>query len=1185
MNGRSPHRMGRAGDVSAREPSSRPRIEIGPPPELPEEDATAGAALTVLPMLGGLGSLLVLSTAAGGSAARAGVAAAVMLTVTLAVAGAQTDRHRRRARRTLDRVRARYRHHLDAVREQAHAAARAQIAEAVRRHPPPELLPQLLGRPPSSDAPSDLTVRIGLGVVPLAVTWDAAPEPPDRVDPVCAVARRRLLAVHARLEGMPVTLDLRTTRLLRVDGPDDEARSWLRAVVCSAAVAHRADDLAIEIVASPERLPDWEWVKWLPHDGAAGRHRLVIVDGAPAPGPAPATTVLTIGHPTERSPDPDPARLVLTPTHDRCGPATAEAIARRLAGRSTPRGAPAELRPLVASARATASDRLRVPLGLDPDGLPVVLDLREAAEGGDGPHGLVVGATGSGKSELLRALVVGLAMSHAPTELTLVLIDFKGGATFAEVASLPHVAGAITNLADDLALVERAEDVLAGELVRRQELLREAGASSVREARERGAAEASRLPDLLIMVDEFSELLLARPSAADLFAAIGRLGRSLGLHLLLATQRLEEGRLRGLEAHLSYRIALRTFSAQESRTALGVPDAAALPQAPGHGLLRTGPDGLVRFRGLHLGAPAPAAGGRAAPNRALLASFRRGEPATPDGPPSPAAGTPSQLEAELAALSRTGPPARQLWLPPLTSPLPLTTLVGDLVVSPGFGLHSPALRAAGGLRVPIGSVDRPREQCHEPLLVDLTADAGHAAVVGGARSGVSTGLRTLVTALALAATPQELRVLVVSDDDPAGWRLPHVAALAGRDDPAGVRRLIEAAGDLLVERARAARQDSGATDRVLVVVDGWSTLRTEFADLEAPLLDLAARGLGVGVHLLIGAHRWSDLRPGLRDLLGTRIELRLGDPVESLIDRRRADGVPTGRPGRGLTPSGHHLQLALPEHEDGVALASALRDAWCGPPAEPVRTLPDRIERVRVLEDPDTTSAVALGWEERRWAAALWHPAEEPHLLAFGDSGSGRTTLLRTVAAEVARLHEPAAARLLVADPRRTLLGSLPSGHMLEHLADADAVATAARDLALYLRARLPGPGTTAAQLRARSWWSGAEVFLLVDDADLLGAGGAAPLTALAPLLPHARDIGLHVVLARRAAGASRAWGDPVLTALRDLGSPTLLLAGSPEEGPLMGGLRPAPAAPGRARLVHRGDDVRRVQVAWTPPG
>ena len=258
-----------------------------------------------------------------------------------------------------------------------------------------------------------------------------------------------------------------------------------------------------------------------------------------------------------------------------------------------------------------------MPVGVDDAGAPVALDLKESAQGGSGPHGLCIGATGSGKSELLRTLVLGLVATHSSAELNLVLVDFKGGATFLGLGGLPHVSAVITNLADELHLVDRMADALEGELTRRQELLRAAGnltgVAEYAAARRTGGRDLPPLPALLVVVDEFSELLAQRPELVDLLGTIGRLGRSLGIHLLLASQRLDEGRLRGLDSHLSYRIALRTFSAAESRAVLGVPDAHRLPPAPGSAFLATGTGELVRFRAAYVSGPITGPSVRTAP--------------------------------------------------------------------------------------------------------------------------------------------------------------------------------------------------------------------------------------------------------------------------------------------------------------------------------------------------------------------------------------------------------------------------------------------------------------------------------------------------------------------------------------------------------------------------------------------
>ena len=276
---------------------------------------------------------------------------------------------------------------------------------------------------------------------------------------------------------------------------------------------------------------------------------------------------------------------------------------------------------------------------------------------------------------------------------------------------MPHVSAVITNLAQELTLVDRMQDALSGEMVRRQELLREAGNfASIRDYEKARAAgeDLAPMPSLFIVVDEFSEMLSAKPEFIDLFVAIGRLGRSLGLHLLLASQRLEEGRLRGLESHLSYRVGLRTFSAGESRAVLGVPDAYELPPVPGLGYLKPDPTTLLRFKAAYVSGSAGRPGRgyaatRAATCRASCRSrsprCRRSTPVEPEPEPEPepAAAQGEQeslLDVAVDQMVGQGPAAHQVWLPPLDVPDTLDELMADLAEDPELGLVSPQWRGA-----------------------------------------------------------------------------------------------------------------------------------------------------------------------------------------------------------------------------------------------------------------------------------------------------------------------------------------------------------------------------------------------------------------------------------------------------------------------------------------------------------
>jgi S-DNA-T family DNA segregation ATPase FtsK/SpoIIIE len=169
----------------------------------------------------------------------------------------------------------------------------------------------------------------------------------------------------------------------------------------------------------------------------------------------------------------------------------------------------------------------------------------------------------------------------------------------------------------------------------------------------------------------------------------------------------------------------------------------------------------------------------------------------------------------------------------------------------------------------------------------------------------------------------------------------------------------------------------------------------------------------------------------------------------------------------------------------------------------------------------------------------------------------------------------------VLVDYRRSLLGDVPEEYLLGYLTSAAQATPMLADLASYLEGRIPGPDVTPEQLRRRSWWSGAEVFVVVDDYDLVATTQSSPVQVLQPLLAQGRDVGLHLALARRSGGASRALYEPVIQSLRDLAVPGLVLSGNADEGALVGGVRPAPAPAGRGRFVTRDGGVEVIQLAW----
>ncbi len=886
---------------------------------------------------------------------------------------------------------------------------------------------------------------------------------------------------------------------------------------------------------------------------------------------------------------------------------------------------------------ADAEDVLRLPIGFDGNGRPLALDLKESAQGGMGPHGLVVGATGSGKSELLRTLVTGLAARHSPDQLSFVLVDFKGGATFAGLTQLPHVAGLITNLVDDMALVDRVRDALVAEQQRRQKILRDAGnVDTVREYQLRRAAGQKApdgsplepLPYLLVIVDEFGELLSGRPDFIELFVQIGRVGRSLGMHLLLATQKLEEGKLRGLEANLSYRICLRTFSSAESRVVIGTPDAYHLPAIPGSAYLKVGDDLFERFRVAHVsgphvtsrdeytaGAGGTLAGSGGAPVEFGLRTVPREKPAEPRERPRPLVGGPTEMAVMVERLCRAGRAAHQVWLPPLPPALSLDSLVGPVTSVPDRGLAADWWPQHGTLAIPLGVSDIPVRQLQQPLTADF-AQSGHLIVVGAPQSGKSTFLKTLLLAAMVTHTPRQAQFLCLDFGGGALQpfeRAPHVGGVAGRHDLPRARRALAEVMQLIAERealfrhmgidsvAEFRRQRSSGrlpaglnTADLFLLIDNWGAARGEIDGIDATVLDIANRGLGVGVHLVLTANRWADLRMALRDSISVRLELRLNDPNESEISRqaaRRFAGA--GKvAGRGMAPPGIEYQVALPRL-DGMDSETGLGDAqdevlgklaaaWQGPRAAPIRMLPQRIT-VAELGIPDDSAApgVPVGLGESDLAPVRVELTDaSPHFLVFGDSGSGKSTFLRTWMNGLVARRSARDVRLVLVDYRRALLGVVPQEHLGAYAGDPDAAREYVQALAEKLAERRPPRHLTAERLAKRDWWEGPDFHVVVDDYDMVSDGRQSPLSPLLEFLPQSRELGLHLVLARRVAGMSRAaMGEPLLDRVRELGSDGLILSGDRREGVILGDQRAAQRPPGRGVLLRR-QSATLIQVA-----
>ncbi|QHT57426.1 type VII secretion protein EccCa [Cellulomonas sp. H30R-01] len=856
----------------------------------------------------------------------------------------------------------------------------------------------------------------------------------------------------------------------------------------------------------------------------------------------------------------------------------------------------------------SSRDFLRVPVGVDDTGTPLLLDLKESAQLGMGPHGLCVGATGSGKSEMLRTLVAALAITHPPDDLAMILVDYKGGAAFAPFADLPHVAGIIDNLADDAGLTERARASIAGEVVRRQQVLRDAGSSPsithYREMRATTRPDLPPLPHLLLVIDEFGELLTADPDFVDLLLTIGRIGRSIGMHLLLSSQRIESGRLRGLETYLSYRIGLRTFSEAESSVVLDTPDAFHLPAVPGYGYLKVDTTVYQRFRAGYVSGPLPTDD---VPEpevtdetrRPLLVPVHHGVLAANglgDGAPGevelvrPSVGA-SMVDVVVEQLASAADATTPVWLPPLPARVALGGLVGE--------------QRPPHLTVPVGVRDDPAKQRQETWRLDLTRAGGHVAIIGAPQSGRTTVLWTIAAGLALTHDPRQVAVYGM---DLAGGGLsrleafPHVGGVATRSSRDRLRRLLEELHGMLAHREKVfaehgidslallrARHAAGqvpelATADVVLLVDGVGAVRGDFEELDETFTALLSRGSGFGIHVVMTMARWNEVRMQSQPLVGTRVELRLNDPGDSTVGRKLAATLRADQPGRALTDDGLFAQVALPLPDTAAldgdvatvgagldALADEARRRWGGAAAAPkIRELPEVLELSSLPDPLDEPDLVPFGLRQDTMSPALLDlVSRDQHLLVFGDPRCGKTTLLRTVVEGLVDRSTPDELVVAVFDPRGGLADVCPEDYLGGRATSAPLALQLSTAVAAEL-AKRTGDGPSG----------GPRIVVVVDDYDILASGGTDPLRPLLEHLPAARDLRLHVLLTRPVAGASRALYDPVLQAVRDTGGSGFLMAGERSEGQVFPGQYAELLPPGRGKWLRRGERPTLVQVA-----
>lgn len=873
-----------------------------------------------------------------------------------------------------------------------------------------------------------------------------------------------------------------------------------------------------------------------------------------------------------------------------------------------------------------------VPVGVKPGGELQHIILRAKDFGGFGFHSVVIGTSGSGKSEYFLSLCSGIALTHAPETFIVIFVDMKFESAAQDLEGFPHVAGSLSNLGkDDRHLADRMRKAVNGEIARRYRLFKDAGARDANEYEEMRLAgrDLEPVPILLVIIDEYLELFIHHPDWIDLVIHIGQEGRGCNVFFTLGGQRLDLSSLSKAKSNIAFRVALRAETAEDSRDVIGSDAALHLPSREnGYALLKVGPRDLEQFRCFYVSAPFVLPKKAVATNEPVAVSFSQPRSLTWEYQPLSESDSAALAVADETVepdeflfhtdgfrkkklvdvireslVSHPARPPHQIWLPPLEVSQPVDALVADWRGRPwhvDYGQNP-------DLVFPVGVVDIPEEHAQQVHVIDAEMD--NIMVVATAQRGKSTTIMTLIVAAALMYRPERVTFFCIGAALYPVEDLPHVAGVVSLSDSEGVSRTIATIEGVIRAREAAFKryqidiaefrerrfgaaggEATDASDKfgdVFLVVDNFGDLYEKDAGSGDRLIAIARQGLSYGVHVITSATAWFvGQKQGLLNVSNARIQLRLSNPDESQmgssIQLRKAARNTLDRPGFGLTRDGYELLVGVPEimGTDGQRLGTRqlgeVITAVAGTgKVETLARLPVSIPLAQIVaaheSGDDLDVPFAIG-ESALQPVAL--PARTvPNLLVMGRQSCGKTTTLAAFGQAIMNRLAPEQAQITIIDPKTSLIGRVRGAHVRAYAYTPDDIDQVIGELVGLLAERLPPAGLSQEELLNLRSWEGAHHFVLIDDEqELRGHGGIGKPAATTPLwgfIERSREVGLHVIASRTPGNwAGVSVMNPFLQKLTASRAPTLFMDNDPASVKVFGRTTAQQLPPGRGLLV-----------------